>query len=64
MPSLSEVSLSLTVPEALAEQLRTIASRDCSSLAGVARRFIAQGVRREIAADDQSARAERTAAHA
>ena len=48
MPSLSEVSLSLTVPLPLATKLRHLAEQDCSSLASVARRLLAHGVAREI----------------
>ena len=45
---MSEVRVPLTVPGVLAEQLRRVADRDCSSLAATARRLVAVAVAREL----------------
>lgn len=49
--TLSDVPLSLTVPEPLAERLRQLADRDCSSVAATMRRLIAVGVVRELGSE-------------
>lgn len=46
--SLSEVRLPVTVPEPLAERLRVLAERDCSSVAATVRRLLARGLEREL----------------
>lgn len=45
--ALSETTLSVPMPEFLAQRLRLQAARECSSVASVARRLIALGVARE-----------------
>jgi hypothetical protein len=46
----SEVPIATTVPEHLADELRRITDRDCSTMASTARRLLARGVALEAAA--------------
>jgi hypothetical protein len=46
----SEVPIATTVPEHLADELRAISDRDCSTLASTARRLLARAVAAEAAA--------------
>ena len=44
---MSESFVSVPIPEYLKDSLRTLAARDCSTLAATARRLLALGVARE-----------------
>jgi hypothetical protein len=46
--ALSDVYISVPVPERLAERLREKAALECSSVAACARRLIALGITREM----------------
>jgi hypothetical protein len=48
--ALSEVYLSVPMPEALAKRLRLKADHECNSMAATARRLIALGIAREVPA--------------
>ena len=46
--ALSDVRLPVTVPEPMADRLRLLAERDCSSLSATVRRLLARGLEREL----------------
>lgn len=54
--ALSDVYVSVPMPERLAVRLRSMAERECSSVAACARRLIALGIAREVAERESDTR--------